>query len=128
MKKTILVVDDFASLRAFVCEALQGKGYQTVCAGTANQAFQILLEKGDTIDLVLTDYRMPDCTGLDLLCKIKATQDVAKVPVVFLTSETNPETMRRAEAAGLFAWVNKPYRAEVLVSNIELAIGRHSKA
>ena len=84
MKKTILVVDDFASIRDFVCETLQRKGYETLGAANGNEAFKVLTEKNDSINLVLTDYNMPDCTGFELLKKIKENPAVAKVPVIFL--------------------------------------------
>lgn len=122
MKKTILVVDDFASIRQFVCETLQKNGYNTVSARNGNEAFTILQSKQQEIDLVLSDYNMPDCTGLELLKKIKTTPDVANVPVVFLTTESSPEKMKVAKEAGLSAWIRKPYRAETFFSLINSAI------
>lgn len=121
MKKTILVVDDFASIRDFVCETLQRKGYETVGAANGNEAYKILADKPE-LNLVLTDYNMPDCTGFELLKKIKANPDVAKVPVVFLTTESNPDKMRAAKDAGLSAWIKKPYRSETFFAQIENAM------
>ena len=122
MKKKILVVDDFASIREFVCETLQRKGYETVGAANGNEAFQLLSSTPD-VNLVLTDYNMPDCTGFELLKKIKSNTEVSNVPVVFLTTESNPDKMRAAKEAGLFAWIKKPYRAETFFAQIENAIG-----
>ena len=121
MKKTILVVDDFASIRQFVCETLERKGYNTLGATNGNQAFDVLTENGG-VDLVLTDYNMPDCTGFELLKKIKETPAVSKVPVIFLTTESSPDKMRSAKEAGLAAWIKKPYRAETFFSQIENVI------
>ncbi len=121
MKKTILVVDDFASIRDFVCETLQRKGYDTVGAADGNEAYQLLSDKPE-VNLVLTDYNMPDCTGFELLKKIKSNPTVAKVPVVFLTTESNPDKMRSAKEAGLSAWIKKPYRAEAFFAQIENVI------
>jgi len=121
MKKTILVVDDFASIRDFVCETLQRKGYDTLGAANGNQAYQMLADKPE-VNLVLTDYNMPECTGFELLKKIKANPEIAKVPVVFLTTESSPDKMRAAKEAGLCAWIKKPYRAETFFAQIENAI------
>ena len=121
MKKKILVVDDFASIRDFVCETLQRKGYDTVGAANGNEAFKLLSDATD-VSLVLTDYNMPDCTGFELLKKIKSSVALANVPVVFLTTESNPERMRAAKEAGLTAWIKKPYRAEAFFAQIEKAI------
>lgn|SRR5690606_5519751 len=118
MKKKILVIDDFASIRDFVCETLQRKGYSTVSASNGNEAYDILSGNRD-IDLVLTDYNMPDCTGYELLKRIKSNPDMLKLPVVFLTTESNPDKMKAAKQAGLSAWIKKPYRAESFFAQIE---------
>lgn len=120
--KTILVVDDFSSIREFVCETLQRKGYQTVGASNEKDALEKLADNNLNIDLVLSDYNMPDGTGYELLTKIKKNPNVASVPVVFLTTESDPEKMRKAREAGLNAWIKKPYRAETFFSIIEKAI------
>ena len=121
MKKKILVVDDFASIRDFVCETLQRKGYETIGASNGNDAFNVLSNHPD-VNLVLTDYNMPDCTGFELLKKIKSTDAIKTVPVVFLTTESSPDKMRAAKEAGLSAWIKKPYRAETFFAQIENAI------
>jgi len=122
MKKTILVVDDFASIRDFVCDTLQRKGYQTLGAANGNEAYKALIENPHDFNLVLTDYNMPDCTGFELLKKIKENPVVKKIPVVFLTTESNPEKMRSAKEAGLAAWIKKPYRSETFFAQIENAM------
>ncbi|HEX6223505.1 MAG TPA: response regulator [Chryseolinea sp.] len=122
MKRTILVVDDFTSIRDFVCETLQRKGYETLGAANGNEAYQVLTEKASVVNLVLTDYNMPDCTGFELLKKIKENPLVTKVPVIFLTTESNPEKMRSAKEAGLSAWIKKPYRSETFFAQIENAM------
>jgi len=122
MKKTILVVDDFASIRQFVCETLERKGYDTLAATNGNEAFTVLSQNLSQVNLVLTDYNMPDCTGFELLKKIKGDPDTSGVPVVFLTTESNPDKMRSAKEAGLAAWIKKPYRAESFFAQIENAI------
>lgn len=119
--KTILVVDDFTSIREFVCETLQRKGYKTVGASGGREALT-KLQENKNIDLVLSDYNMPDSTGFELLNNIKKNPMVSKVPVVFLTTESDPEKMRKAREAGLSAWIKKPYRSETFFSTIERAI------
>ena len=122
MKKTILVVVDFTSIRDFVCDTLQRKGYETLGAANGNEAYQVLTERAHDVNLVLTDYNMPDCTGFELLKKIKENPLVTKVPVVFLTTESNPDKMRSAKEAGLSAWIKKPYRSETFFAQIENAM------
>lgn len=122
MKKRILVVEDFASIRTFVCETLNRKGYDTVGASNSKEALTILREKSEEINLVLTDYNMPDGTGYELLKNIKSNTNTARIPVIFLTTESSPEKMKLAKDAGLSAWVKKPYRAENFFDQIQRAI------
>ncbi|WP_165823769.1 response regulator [Pseudochryseolinea flava] len=122
MKKRILVVEDFASIRKFVCETLGRRGYATIGASNMKEALSLLELASDQIHLVLTDYNMPDGTGLDLLTLIKENDAIKNIPVIILTADTNPDRIRMAKAAGLAAWVKKPYRAETLFTEIEQAI------
>lgn len=124
MKKTILVVEDFNSVREFVCETLQKKGYDTIGAANGNDAYSLLNESISKVNLVLADYYMPDCTGFELLKRIKANPNSAKIPVIFLTTESNPDLIRSAKEAGLTAWIRKPYRAENFFGQIENAIAK----
>ena len=121
MQKTILVVDDFASIRNFVCSTLQRKGYSTLGASNGNEALKILNERSGNVNLVLTDYNMPDCTGFDLLKKIKDNPATSNIPVIFLTTELSYQKMESAQKAGLFAWIKKPYRSEDFFEKIDRA-------
>ena len=117
MKKSILVVEDFESIRNFVRETLEKKGYATIGAADGNEAFEVIKEHA--VNLVLSDYNMPNCTGLELLHKIKANSATSAIPVIFLTTESDPGKMKSAKEAGLSAWVRKPYKAELFFAQIE---------
>lgn len=122
MKKRILVVEDFASIRTFVCETLNRKGYDTIGAANSKEAMSILSQANTEINLVLTDYNMPDGTGYELLKKIKGNTATMNIPVIFLTTESSPDKMKLAKDAGLSAWVKKPYRAENFFEQIQRAV------
>ncbi|WP_159453704.1 response regulator [Ohtaekwangia koreensis] len=122
MKKTILVVEDFTSIRNFLCDTLERAGYATIATSNGNEAFGVLNNETISVDLVLSDYNMPECTGLELLNKIKGQTGTSKIPVIFLTTERDPEKMREAQKAGLAAWVKKPYKADTFFALIENAI------
>jgi two-component system, chemotaxis family, chemotaxis protein CheY len=122
MKKKILVVEDFGSIRTFVCDTLNRKGYETIGAANMKEALTMLATTFGEINLVLTDYNMPDGNGYELLKTIKGSADTAKIPVIFLTTESSPDKMKLAKDAGLAAWVKKPYRAENFFDQIHRAI------
>lgn len=123
MRKTILVVDDFTSIRNFVCSTLQRKGYSTLGASNGNEAYKILTERPGNVNLVLTDYNMPGCNGYDLLKKIKDNPITTNIPVIFLTTDLSYQKMETAQKAGLFAYISKPYRSDDFFEKIERATG-----
>lgn len=124
MGKTILVVDDFASIRQYICETLERKGYNTIGVANGDEAIDFLTTNPGKINLVISDYNMPMCTGIELLKKIKTNSTVKKIPVVFLTTETSPEKMKNARDAGLSAWIVKPYRDDAFFAQINNAINQ----
>jgi len=124
VKKTILVVDDFASIRHFICEMLERKGYRTLGAANGTEAFQLLTQHAGNVDLVITDYNMPEGTGFELLKNIKNSPSIAHVPVIFLTTELSPEKMSSAKEAGLSTWIKKPYRADAFFAQVENTLHR----
>lgn len=126
MSKKILIVEDFDSIRDYLCSFLKQQGYETFGAVDGQNALEVLQTK--QIDLVISDFNMPRLTGMELLVQIKQSPATKRIPVIFLTTETNIEKMKKAREAGLFAWINKPYNVTSFLSNIErsLAHGRVS--
>jgi two-component system, chemotaxis family, chemotaxis protein CheY len=125
MRKTILVVDDFGSIRSFICDMLEKRGYATLPAQNGQEGFTLLLERHGKVDLVLTDYNMPDGSGEDLLNKIKQHPMTRKIPVVFLTTESKPEMILKAMEAGVADWIQKPYKPEIFFTKIENVLNSH---
>lgn len=122
MSKTILVVDDFSSIRSFLCETLHKQGYQTLSAEHGKEALQILEKEHAQVDLVLSDFNMPEMDGMGLLKSIKTHQQFASKPVIFLTTESEPGKMREAKDLGLSAWITKPYKLPNFLAQIEYAL------
>jgi CheY-like chemotaxis protein len=127
MGKRILVVDDFTTIQNFVRATLERKGYNTLGASNGQEAYRIISEASEAVDLVLTDYNMPRGTGYDLLKKIKENPATAHIPVIFLTTELSYDKMKSAKEAGLFAWIKKPYRSEAFFEMIENALAENVK-
>lgn len=121
--KTILVVEDFVAVQQFLRETLESKGYKTLGATNGNRAYEVLVNHAHQTNLVLTDYHMPESNGYDLVKKIKANPDLEKVPVIFLTAETNPDIINGVVEMG-YIHIKKPYRAEVLLKAVEKAIAQ----
>jgi len=109
--KTVLAVDDSASLRQMVRVVLCGGGYQVVEAEDGVDALSKLA--GQDLDLVLTDLNMP---------KMRAMPQYKFVPVVLLTTESNTEKKLQGKAAGATAWIIKPFDPDQLLAVVKKVV------
>jgi len=118
--KTIMAVDDSASLRQMVGVVLRGGGYQVVESVDGMDALSKL--KGQELHLVLTDINMPKMDGLEFTRKLRAMPQYKFVPIVLLTTESNPEKKQQGKAAGATAWIVKPFNPDQLLAVVKKVI------
>ncbi len=117
MTKTILVVDDSASLRQVVGIALKGAGYE-VCEGRdGNDALSKL--DGRKVHLIISDVNMPNMDGISFVKAVKQLPNYRFTPVIMLTTESNDDKKREGQAAGAKAWVVKPFKPEQLLGAVQ---------
>lgn len=110
---TILVVDDSASLRQVVSIALKGAGYDVIEAGDGKQALSKL--DGTKINLVVSDVNMPIMDGLTFVTEMKKLPKYKFTPVIMLTTEAGSDMKERGRAAGVKAWVVKPFKPDQML-------------
>jgi two-component system chemotaxis response regulator CheY len=115
--KTIMAVDDSASLRQMVGVVLRGAGYQVVEAADGVDALAKL--KGQDMDLFMTDLNMPNMDGLELTRQLRALPQYKFVPIVLLTTESNAEKKLLGKAAGATAWIVKPFDPDQLLAVVK---------
>lgn len=118
MAKTILVVDDHASIRQMVRFALQLQGYQVVEAANGEEALCLLA--GQAVDLLVTDWWMPIMDGSELLRRMREHAEWQQLPVVVISCENSPATQRQAREFGILLWMKKPFR----MAEIQGAVAR----
>ena len=124
-KPEILVVDDEPSMREFLAILLDKNGYTTRAAASGAEALALL--KQHHFDLIISDIRMPDLSGLALLENIK-DQDLS-IPVVLITAYASPEDAVLAMKNGAYDYVTKPFKVDDILSVIKTALGsRQEKA
>ncbi|MBL8611879.1 MAG: response regulator [Myxococcales bacterium] len=110
----VMVVDDSATVRAQVSRALVQAGFEAVEATDGRDALQkVMGPEADSV-LIVCDVNMPNMSGIEFL-EAARSKGIA-VPVLVLTTEGQPQMMRRAKAAGARAWIIKPFKADVLVA------------
>ncbi len=120
MSKKVIVVDDSRTARQQVRSALQGAGYEIVEAVDGNDGIVKLSENADA-SLVLCDVNMPNMNGIEMLESVKRTG--AGFTFVMLTTEAEPEIVRRAKASGAKGWIVKPFNSDLLLSAVRKLVG-----
>jgi len=103
--KIILLVDDDREVRETLGEMLVSLGYQVIARSDAIAALAVL-RVGATIDLVITDNRMPETDGMEFIVQLK--RRLPNVPVIMLTGYGAVETYLKALSIGVFEYLNKP--------------------
>ena len=117
MAKTIMVVDDSASLRQVVNIALKGAGYDVVEAADGRIALSKL--EAQKVNLIVCDVNMPNMEGITFVRELKQKDSHKFTPVIMLTTESQEEKKREGQAAGAKAWVVKPFKPEVLLGAVQ---------
>lgn len=120
MAKTILIVDDSASVRQVIGIALRGAGYDVLEGRDGMDALTRL--DGRKIHLIISDVNMPNMDGITFVKQVKALPNYRFTPVIMLTTESAEEKKREGQAAGAKAWVVKPFKPEVLLGAVQKLI------
>src|SRR3990172_3318639 len=117
-RKSILLIDDDDSLRRVVEYTLREEGYDVVTAAAGREGLQLFQDR--SVDLVLTDVRMPEMDGVDLLARLKAIQP--ELPVVMLTAHGTITSAVEAMKLGAFDYLTKPFDRERLKAVVRKAL------
>ena len=108
MAKTIMIVDDSASVRQEVGISLRDAGYDVLDACDGRDALSKL--KGQKVHLIISDVNMPNMDGITLVKEIKKLPAYKFTPIMMLTAERQEAMKAAGQAAGAKAWVVKPFR------------------
>lgn len=113
MSKTIMTVDDSASIRQMVGLVLMEQGHKVLEAGDGKEALATL--QREKADLVITDLNMPNMDGITLIKSLRAQPAYRYTPILMLTTETQQEKKMQGKAAGATGWIVKPFTRPQLV-------------
>jgi two-component system chemotaxis response regulator CheY len=114
----ILVVDDFATMRKVIRNLLKQSGYENIVeAEDGVNALKIL--KSQKIDFVVSDWNMPNMSGLELLKAVRADEDLNTLPFLMVTAEALQENVVAAVKAGVSNYIVKPFTSETLDEKIK---------
>jgi len=120
MAKTVLIVDDSASLRQVVNIALKGAGYNVIEACDGKDALSKL--NGEKIHLIISDVNMPNMDGITFVKEAKKLPNYKFTPIIMLTTESQEDKKKEGQAAGAKAWVVKPFQPAQMLSAVSKLI------
>ncbi len=119
----IITIDDSSTMRRIIKNTLQRIGYgsDVLEAEDGKQALDILSQ--NKVDLIITDWNMPNMDGLTFVKKIRSMSEWDDVPIIMVTTEAAKEDILEALKAGVNNYIVKPFTPEVLKEKIEVVMG-----
>lgn len=115
----ILVVEDDAQIRNFICYSLQSEGFKYIIAKTAQSALNFLVS--EQIDLMLLDLGLPDFDGIDVIRKVR---EWSEIPIIVVSARDQDKEKANALDTGADDYLTKPFSATELLARIRVAL-RH---
>lgn len=121
MSKTILTVDDSATMRNMIAFTLKATGHEVLQAPDGVEALKVL--KSRPVQLIITDVNMPNMDGITLIRHLRSLPGYQSTPVLLLTTESAPEKKAAGKAAGATGWIVKPFQQEQLLAVVAKVLG-----
>ncbi len=116
----ILIVDDMSTMRKIVKKIMRDLGYSNFDeAADGNQAWEKV--QAGSFDLIVSDWNMPNCSGLDFLKRVRSDPRVSKTPFLLVTAEAEQHQVAEAIRSGVDQYVVKPFTTDSLKAKLESA-------
>lgn len=114
----VLTVDDSRTMLGMLRRALEGAGYDVIQGADGVEGLEVLQAASPAPDAIITDINMPRMDGFELIEAVRKLDQFRHIPIIVLTTESDPEKKARARAAGATGWIIKPFSADSLVAAI----------
>jgi two-component system chemotaxis response regulator CheY len=121
MAKTVMTVDDSASVRQMVAFTLKQAGYDVVEASDGKEAISAI--GSGPVHMVVTDLNMPNMDGIALIRWLRAQPAYRFIPIIMLTTESQESKKQEGRTAGATGWIIKPFKQDQLLSVVKKVLG-----
>ena len=118
MGKRVMAVDDSATVRKVLQATLTEAGYEVVEAVDGADALEKL--SGDSVDMLVTDLNMSSIDCIGLIQEVRQKPGNRFMPIIMLTSESQPEKKSAGKAAGASGWITKPFNPDQLLAVVRM--------
>lgn len=116
MSRRVMLVDDSIGTRGILKFTLKREDYDCLEAPDGAEALDML--RRDRVDCVITDYWMPNMTGLELVRAIRSDQKLRHLPVLVVTTDSHPDRKTELQEAGATGWIIKPFQPDDLLNAV----------
>ena len=119
----LLVVDDSSTMRRIIKNTLIRLNYKDVLEGEDGVEGWDVLDKNPDVDMLITDWNMPNMNGLELVKKVRADERFTDMPIIMVTTEGGKAEVITALKAGVNNYIVKPFTPAVLKEKLGAVIG-----
>ncbi len=120
--RTVLLVDDDRTSLERIAAMLERRGYRTIALTSAPAALALVRDGSHPVDLVITDYRMPEMDGLEFSRALQRLSPA--LPLILITAHSDVESYLKALNAGVLEYINKPVVAQELLRIVAFTLDR----
>jgi two-component system chemotaxis response regulator CheY len=124
MAANILIVDDSLPMRSVIIKNIKASGFRAgnfYQAPDGNEALKVL--KSEWVDLVITDYNMPDMNGAELVSEMKKDDELKTIPVIIVTTEGSQKKVQEFMEKGADGYIKKPFTPEIIREKLTQLLG-----
>jgi len=121
----ILVVDDSSTMRRIIKNTLARLGYKDIVEAADGVEAWDALQNNSDIEVVITDWNMPNMNGLELVKKIRAEEKYKDMPIIMVTTEGGKKEVITALKAGVNNYIVKPFTPQVLKEKLQVVLGKN---
>jgi chemotaxis signal transduction protein/CheY-like chemotaxis protein len=125
---TILLVEDAAVMRKIEVKTLKTLGFETIIEAADGEIAVAKLQENEKIDLIISDWNMPNKDGYELLVWVRADEKYKHIPFLMATGQGEKKQEKKAVEAGVSSFVAKPFNQDELNCKIEEALGVNQEA
>ncbi len=124
----VLIVDDMSTMRKIIAKGLKELGFTDFTeAADGIKGWEAISNASPAIGLVISDWTMPHCSGLDLLKRIRADSRFNSLPFLMVTAEAESHQVQEAVSSGVDNYLVKPFNAQTLKEKLEIVHKKVSK-
>jgi len=125
--ESLLVIDDEPMNISLLQTDLEGAGYHVITADNGEQGWELLQQNKGAIHAILLDRMMPGMNGIELLGRIKSSDEHCDIPVIMQTASAQAQEVAEGIDAGAYYYLTKPYDYQIMLSIVNSAVGDYKK-